>query len=243
MKVFTLFLLILVCSYAYPQSGTAIYKKEYTGDYAGSSRGLKLKKADPQRFALYKNIEEKRRKYTKILEYELVFSGSKSLFTMKEVMDIADENNIKLAAGPNTGIYYHNATENNTIFNVESLNQTFNVELKPVHWKLINEEKIINGYKCRKAIGERIVYDKQLKEKLIPIEAWYSLDISINYAPNGFAGLPGLIVSVEERDEKFILESFKLHKKDKNIERPKGEEITLKELYQKIHRALNGIKS
>ena len=59
MKVFTLFLLILVCSCGYPQSGTAIYKKEYTGDYAGSSRGLKLKKADPQRFAPYKNIEEK----------------------------------------------------------------------------------------------------------------------------------------------------------------------------------------
>ena len=242
MKVFTLFLLILVCSYAYPQSGTAIYKKEYTGDYAGSSSGLKLKKENPKKFNHLKAIEEKRRKYTKILEYELVFSGSKSLFKMKKVMGIADQGNIKLAEGPFTGIYYHDATENTIIFNAERLSQTFNIKLMPVRWKLFNEEKTVNGYKCRKAIGEMIVYDKQLEEKLIPVEAWYSLDIPVNYAPNGYAGLPGLIVSVEERGEKFILESFKLHKKDKNIERPQGKEITLKELYQKLIRALQSFK-
>ena len=157
-------------------------------------------------------------------------------------MDIADENYIKLAAGPNTGIYYYDANKNTTIFNVDRLDQNFNVKLMPVRWKLFNEEKTINGYKCRKAMGEMIVYDKQLEEKLIPVEAWYSLDIPVNYAPNGFAGLPGLIVSVEERGEKFILESFKLHKKDKNIERPQGKEITLKKLYQKLIRALQSFK-
>lgn len=56
-----------------------------------------------------------------------------------------------------------------------------------ITWKIFNETKIIQKYKCRKAIG---------KYKNREYIAWFTEEIPFSEGPYVFKGLPGLIVEV-----------------------------------------------
>lgn len=72
-------------------------------------------------------------------------------------------------------------------------NQVYSFEpINKASWKLVDEKKVINTYKCKKAIG---VYGKR---KWI---AWYTDDIPISEGPYNFKGLPGLIVEISDEKE------------------------------------------
>lgn len=62
-------------------------------------------------------------------------------------------------------------------------------ELKPIHWTILSETKIIEDYKVQKAIA--VFGEKKWT-------AWFSLDIPIQEGPYMFCGLPGLILQVED---------------------------------------------
>jgi GLPGLI family protein len=63
------------------------------------------------------------------------------------------------------------------------------------NWKLINENKMISGYNCKKATVE---FEGR---KWI---AWYANDIPVNAGPYKFYGLPGLILGLSDTDNLFI---------------------------------------
>jgi len=58
--------------------------------------------------------------------------------------------------------------------------------LKAFDWILSDEVKVINNYKCKKAVTKEGT-----------TTAWYCLDIPINEGPYIFWGLPGLIIQIE----------------------------------------------
>ena len=100
---------------------------------------------------------------------------------------------------PKTKLYYtivKEYPENQMIFR-DSFGQSylyFTKDLERFEWKLIEEQKEILGYSCRKATtkfaGREYV-------------AWYTTDISVPDGPYKFQGLPGLILSVYDNNKQF----------------------------------------
>lgn len=96
-----------------------------------------------------------------------------------------------------------------------------------LQWKITNEEKLIDSYKCIKA-----EVDFRGRKFIV----WYTPEIAVPFGPFKFKGLPGLILSVESSyfGSKLYwnLTSFKF---EKTLPIPKrndfqGEEMSLKEL-------------
>lgn len=115
-------------------------------------------------------------------------------------------------------INIHRNFENTDVFYTESI---------PMAWTLKNEESSINGIKCRKATLQ--TYGRNWN-------ACYSEDYPFQFGPYFFAGLPGLILSVED-DQKFYqfkLMSFK--KEDNTIrELAKAKELYKVKFYQMVY--------
>lgn len=106
------------------------------------------------------------------------------------------------------------------------LDSNFSVKdnLKDFNWELTDEEFIVKGYKCKKAISKT--------EKNI-IKAWYCEDIPINDGPDRFYGLPGFILKIEIGEYSIIeIDQLKLLDEKINFEKPqnKSKYITWKEL-------------
>lgn len=71
------------------------------------------------------------------------------------------------------------------------------IALSP-RWKMTDEQKIINGKHCTKAIARG----------LLKVEAWFTTEIPFKYGPLGYYGLPGLIVELVTPSDVYSLKSF-----------------------------------
>jgi GLPGLI family protein len=70
-------------------------------------------------------------------------------------------------------------------------------------WKILNELKEVAGYICMKAETKDTVND-------IIISAWFSDKIPVMSGPEGFAGLPGMILSLEYNTDDVIITASKV---------------------------------
>lgn len=70
------------------------------------------------------------------------------------------------------------------------MNQTFFSEgqVGDIEWEITNEERIINGLKCLKAIAENYPM----------LSVWYTKEIPVSNGPSIYQGLPGLVVYAED---------------------------------------------
>jgi GLPGLI family protein len=59
-------------------------------------------------------------------------------------------------------------------------------------WKITDSKRVISGYNCRKAIYQ--------KNDSTRIYAWYTTSITPSVGPEGFCGLPGLIMGIATED-------------------------------------------
>lgn len=68
-----------------------------------------------------------------------------------------------------------------------------------VNWKITNETKMIDTYKCYKATD---IYQVKNVEKTFnhPVTAWFCPDLPYKYGPNGYGNLPGLILELQVRN-------------------------------------------
>lgn len=62
-------------------------------------------------------------------------------------------------------------------------------DIKDIEWEITNEEKVISGMKCKKAVS---------KKKEFYITVWFTEDIPVSSGPANFFGLPGLVVWSED---------------------------------------------
>ena len=133
--------------------------------------------------------------------------------------------------------YYNN--KGNMLFNDEE----FVIERKVFDsWELKNEKKEIQGFACYKAEGVLIEKD-EYKEKDIHknIVAWYCPELPFSFGPNGYGGLPGLILELQAGEVLFGATKISLNEKIENIDstKLKGKKITAEE-YSKIKRERAG---
>ncbi len=86
-------------------------------------------------------------------------------------------------------------------------------------WVLTKETKVIDGYTCYKATTTYI-YETKIPEE-ITVTAWYCPTIPFQTGPNGYFGLPGLIMELQDKNTVFGLVELSLSKETIKLEKPK----------------------
>ncbi|MGJ8591836.1 MAG: GLPGLI family protein [Aquaticitalea sp.] len=176
-------------------SGKVIYSKTY--DSVGIVRGSSEKDKITLDF-----LEDKIRKATDMVSFELKFNSYQSTFEMIKVMESeisALDSRASVLIGGGKGVYYLNKKINSRLHQIESFGKTFLIEskLSEQKWILSKETKHVGKYLCYKAIFIPNLDNNKEEKKSKEIIAWYSKDIPINFGPIGFSNLPGLILELE----------------------------------------------
>lgn len=184
--------------------------------------------------------------------FSYVFSENKSLHELinreetsidtvyKEYAEVPGEKfaSIVKTIHPKDAFYYKDfKTYNYRVYFDQDNKETYISDNMPKYeWKLINEQKIISGYKCKKATTIKKMYGRTMN-----IVAWYCEELTINDGPMDFSGLPGFIMQIESDDTTVIkFEKIKVVSKEKTeIKLPEiaVKPITIKEFENKV---LNG---
>lgn len=160
------------------------------------------------------------------LEYFLKFNQEESLFYSEEAM--GSDSGIDLeTARNNTGVYgtyYHNLKQDITYHNVRVLGNdiTNTHKISNFKWRISPETKNIQGYTCYKATTE-FKPDFGMKDKMT---VWFTTEIPLQFGPAFYAGLPGLILELQQGPYTFYAEKIKFSEKDKRIRQPKINKFT-----------------
>lgn len=123
---------------------------------------------------------------------------------------------------------------------IVSENGEYTIE-RPIlnNWKITTETKLISEYKCIKAT-QTVYTSDALKQEVI---AWFCPDLNIPFGPNGYAGLPGLIIELQQAGVVFGLESLKFSKKQIDIKIPtKGKTISFDDYYRLTKKKIAELK-
>jgi GLPGLI family protein len=138
----------------------------------------------------------------KNLEFELLFDNNSSIFKLVDKLDINDgganmyqQSILILCEG--LSVYYNNIKENEKLKNISYNNVKYNIAFPKgkYKWKILNESKIINGFKCYKATCEYMFEDKGRDTKqLLNPTVWFTSEIPCSFGPIDLNGLPGLVL-------------------------------------------------
>lgn len=170
-------------------------------------------------------------------EFELIYNENRSQFN---IIDKIENENInpeyiiaKMIVG---GLCFKDNITKEKITQIDNYYEVYNV-IKPFDeykWEITNENKIINGYKCYKAICAYQEYDSIRKQmnKYNPF-VWFTPEIPTTFGPAGLDGLPGLVLEATFNNRLYYYATninFDYKEKVK-IEKPnKGKYITQEEL-------------
>lgn len=159
------------------------------------------------------------------------------------------------------GTYYKNVKDKTYTVDKEFMGKEFLVKdtLTTYKWKMESETRVIGGYNCYKATAvvpasktdfrnyrpkkEDEITAKKADEKStnfmdsvdlpkeITITAWYTPEIPLNQGPEGYWGLPGLILEVNDGKTVILCSKVVVNAKDKAaIKEPSnGKTVTQKE--------------
>ena len=218
--------------------GKAIYKSKSKMELG--KWGARLSKSQKKQIAArLKNRLEK--------TYILTFNMKESMYLEEETIDAISGATDSWGAYFTRGDQYKNIKEGNLIQSQEFYGKRFLVKdkLYKIDWTLGSETKKIGNYTTYKAKAfvpksELNWYnfswsdlrvnkdDKEKKEDVIIIEAWYTPKIPVAQGPAEYWGLPGLILEVSVGNTTLLCTEIIINPKEKiKIKIPaKGKEIT-----------------
>lgn len=229
-KIASIVFLIFFSLVSFAQlKGRAFYVKSSSHDFSSTnvSRGNEMNK-------LYKSVNGN------IENMEFVLKFNDSLASYREIKKLdADESDTalrisKIFSGYSGPYYYElknlKVIRKNGEYLVESL-------LTDFEWVLSKDKLVINNLTCYKATTTLKLQGRK-GEILRPVVAWYTTDINISAGPDGFGGLPGLIIQVETNNVVTTLRKIQFSNDRIDVEKPdKGKKITEKE-YNSIMKEL-----
>lgn len=157
-------------------------------------------------------------------DYLYYFNESKSLYTKKEE---ESEGNYSWSQ---EDFFLHRDHKKAQVKDLkETLGKKYLIEddLPKYKWKILNEIKEIEGYLCMKAETYNEVKDQV-------IHAWFSDGIIFSGGPEGYHGLPGMILELDinEGDVVITATNIKLTNDPVNLPMPKkmkGKQLTIGE--------------
>jgi len=161
--------------------------------------------------------------YQNKISFNLIFNKVESIFSMNKILDFDKELVLAIALTKSKDLIYTNLKEKIILKKVNSLGHNFNIktDLNSRNWELTQETKTIGEYLCFKAITNSIY------KKNINIIAWYCPNLSFSHGPKGYAGLPGLILELEDKviGITYYAKEIKLNLKEKISLKFKNKEI------------------
>lgn len=177
-----------------------------------------ITKEDRQKAMLFiKNIKE--------VQFALFFNNNESLYKAVDKMESDADPTINIAkvVGGGANLYYTNIKLNEAVYQKDDGGEIWLVSYLGDKWNLTQETKYIGNYLCYKA-----TLDKENKF------AWYTPEIPVNFGPNKFHGLPGLILEVQIGGLTFKAFEIILNPKESILmKKPKGKEIKQEEYFKK----------
>lgn len=228
MKIFSvsfLFFLLILNGFSQTNSGIIKYKVNYTEtDNELNDNDLR-----------YKNFIASFKDGFNFLEYSLYFNSNESRFELLDIMDIDQNRLIKRAsiyAGSST--IYINLNDSLFLKTIDFLGDLYLVDFnhKHINWKITNEKKQIEKFTCYKA--EAVINMDNGQNAQVKVIAWFTPQIPVPFGPDGYYGLPGLILELHEKGLVFYGTEIKLDNKTK-VRRPtRGIRIKENDLNRKI---------
>jgi len=156
---------------------------------------------------------------------------------MKKLNEMLKNGYSDMSQVPKSSIRYkvvkNNKNEEVIFFNsFGTIGLFYKEPLKLMNWTLINEEKDILSYKCKKAITNFSGRD---------YEAWYSVDINLPEGPYKFNGLPGLILSITDtkNHHRFEVTDIKKINEVYNLDYEKHTYLSKKEYIETVNKIKN----
>jgi len=227
-------LLTLISFTGYSQkSGIITYKAFYNESPATED----IKK---QSEAAY-YAERQREEIAKTLRFELHYKDGESLFFMTDMLnsDGFDATNVMTTQSTFNGLdtFYTNVKTDEALEVAEILGQKITIKSKisNIEWKLTPETKTIDGHKCYKATTT-YKFHWSGKDRTNAVTAWYDPAIPVKLGPTRYAGLPGLILELNEDYRTWVVEKidFKPEKKPRITKPNDKSAITRQELDAKV---------
>jgi len=171
---------------------------------------------------------------------ELLFSNDKSIYQNPDDKIGNEDNQINLGDEEMTfQIHFDEPDEKlfidlkskQSVHQQEFMGKKFLVEgeQRMIDWKLGKDKKRIADFICMEA--KTTVHDT------IPITAWFTPQIPISIGPNGYGGLPGMILQIDRDNGRQVITAKTIDFKAPNIElivAPKNGKKINKEEYDKI---------
>lgn len=191
----------------------------------------------------------------------LNFDRSASIYKEEEKLDAPGQGNgmrMMSSMMGGGGTYYKNVKEKTYSVDKEFMGKEFLIKdaLPQLEWKMESETKQVGGYTCYKATAMKPVEGsdfrnmrakddkKEVKKeqstnfmedfempKEVLITAWYTPEIPVNQGPEGYWGLPGLILEVNDGKTIILCSKVVMNTKEKaEIKAQKvGKVVTQKE--------------
>lgn len=151
------------------------------------------------------------------LKYILKYKGLRSTFECENSLSHDDKNMMRELAKKivSDNKYYSNLENNSLLYEPNGFveeNTLVKIDSIKNEWILINEEKLINNYRCYKAIKEKVTINSKgtFRFKII---AWYTPDIPLRFGPKEYNNLPGLILELKDTHYTFIANTINLNTK------------------------------
>lgn len=120
--------------------------------------------------------------------YRFTFSDNKSIYKFDHWDEVKVPEWMRKSDEENVWYVDHNSRKVNMQKNIYGSN--FNVEdsIPAIEWRLTNENRVIAGFNCRKAVGK--IMDS------VYVFAFYTDEIMISGGPCSINGLPGLVLGL-----------------------------------------------
>ncbi|WP_299522421.1 GLPGLI family protein [uncultured Lutibacter sp.] len=235
MKIKIIVLLLLFHCFAFSQviiNGSVVYNISLkTPDLNELSKNEKISKETRSKLiAMYKNVSD--------VSSILIFANDEALFEVENKMDNESNTGLNLtnllSGGKGRYVFYYNNKTGENFIQKNAIGELYMVSESKKEWELTHETKKIGDYVCYKAIEQNKMEIKNPKHS--PTIAWYAPSIPVNFGPNGYNGLPGLILELQINN-KLIYRITKIElnpQKIIKIEKPtKGRKVTSDE-FRKI---------
>lgn len=172
-------------------------------------------------------------KGAELVHFDLEANKMASYFTMKEIIESSETVFALSFSGASTSYYTEGNSDQKMKYTNDYMGKyRINYEETTV-WKLESETKYIDNFLCYKATSEEVVINSvgTFKHAII---GWYCPSIPFNYGPNGYKGLPGLILELQVRNITWGASKIELSKEDKIIEKPTKGKLISEEEYSKM---------
>ncbi|MFA5296801.1 MAG: GLPGLI family protein [Lutibacter sp.] len=243
-----IFLLVQTALSAQDFQGSAVYQTKTKVEMDLAASGIpadRIKRIEE----MMKNQMEK--------TYILTFNKTASIYKEEEKLDQTAGSGpgmrFAMMGGGASGKYYKNLQTKTSAKENEFSGKNFLIkdDLKTYEWKMEQETKMIGENLCFKAttiiempanannfsFGRRNNDSKEEEKteeekiELVPVTAWYSMDIPVGHGPGDYWGLPGLILEINAGNTQIMCTKIVMNPKEKaDISEPnKGKVVTQKE--------------